>query len=104
MVHDSKPPYAPVLDAQYFEECLKRATSFAVWVQVNPALQRLVPISREDAIDIARDGLRIMPIWGMLTDAGRLELSLTSQWMDAIRDENERQEALRLLELTLGKT
>ena len=92
LTRDPLPPYPPVLDKEYFEFCLKRAKSFAVWVQVNPALQRLVPISREDAIDIATDGLRIMPIWGMLND-DCLELSLTSQWLDSIAAEKEQQEA-----------
>ena len=88
----------PVMDREYFEQCLGQATSFAIWVQVNPALQRLVPITKEDALDIANDGLSFGYIWGQLSD-GCLELSLTSQWLDRIsKDEDERQAAIRILD------
>lgn len=76
----------PVMDREYFDSCLRGAKRFAVWVQVCPALQRLVPITKEDALDIANDGLKFGYIWGMLSEDGCLEISLTSQWMDTLRD------------------
>lgn len=76
----------PVMDREYFEQCLKTAKRFAAWVQVCPALQRLVPISREDAIDIAEDGLKFGPIWGMYDEyEHEIQFSITSQWMDSLK-------------------
>lgn len=85
----------PVMDREAFDDALARAKSFAVWVQVNPALQRLVPISREDAIDIANDGMKIMPIWGQLSHSGCLELSITSQWLARLEELTPRQQAYK---------
>lgn len=76
----------PTLNREQFEKYLKMASSFAVWVQVCPALQRLVTITKEQAIDIGYDGLNFGPIWGMFSQKGCLEISLTSQWLDRLKD------------------
>lgn len=73
----------PVMDREYFELCLRTATDFAVWVQINPALQRLVYITKEQARDIGYDGLKFGYIWGNF-EYGCLQISLNSQWLDTL--------------------
>jgi len=70
----------------------------AVWVQVSPAYQTLVPITKEAAWEMAEQALKIMPIWGQVNEHGVLELSLTSQWLDNIAAEKDRQEAIKILD------
>jgi hypothetical protein len=78
----------PVLDREYFEHVLPMVKSFAVWVQVNPARQHLVPISREDALEIVNDGLKFGYVWGQFTsDDGCLQISITSQWLSRLEDD-----------------
>lgn len=98
MGHDKDRCFAPTLDRQEFDDELRRCHSVAVWVQVNPAYQTLVPITKEAAIEMTARALQIMPVWGRMSPEGCLELSLTSQWMDSIAEEKQRQEALSILD------
>ncbi len=71
----------PTMNRKQFERNLRLANSYGVWIQISPALQMLLPISKKTAREIAEEGLRIMPIWGQLCE-DCLELSITSQWYD----------------------
>lgn len=81
----------PLMDREAADRYFSVARSFAVWVQVNPALQRLVPISKADAVDLVYDGLKFGYVWGQVCE-GCLELSLTSQWMSRIYEIKEKRD------------
>ncbi len=73
----------PTLTREQFKDCLNRARSFGVWIQISPVRQMLWPISEQTAKEIADEGFENGPIWGQLCQNGCLELSITSQWYDA---------------------
>jgi hypothetical protein len=88
----------PVMDREYFEECLQRANRFAVWVQVNQIVQCDLPITREQAIEVAEYGFENGGcVWGMLLD-GCLSVSLTSQWMSHLDEDKQRLQAIEFID------
>lgn len=74
----------PTLTKEEFDRYINYASSFGVWVQIGPIMQRCLEITKEQAIDLVEDHLSRGPIWGMYTDDGRLELGLTWQWMQRL--------------------
>ncbi len=76
----------PVMDREYFNECLERAEVFSCWVQISPAYQNKILITKDQAIQLVDKALYIMPIWANFFEPDReLSISLPSQWLDKLK-------------------
>lgn len=79
----------PVMDREYFEDCMKYARTFEVVIQITPYYQIFLDITKEQALKIANQGLDsgTAPIWGMFSNySNKLTLSLSSQWLDTLKN------------------
>jgi hypothetical protein len=79
----------PMMDREAFDDSLRRARSFGVWVQISPWLQTCLPITKTQALELGNYGLQTGgAIYGQLCEGdgnGCLELSLSSQWLETVR-------------------
>jgi hypothetical protein len=77
--------FEPRMDREVFEREFRHASRFAVWVQVNTAVQMCLEITKEQAREIANFGFENGGfVWGQYNHA-LLELSITSQWYDQVK-------------------
>jgi 5-(carboxyamino)imidazole ribonucleotide mutase len=95
----------PLMTREEFERDFKTAKSFTVCVQVNPALQKFLPITAEQARFLAEAGFQQMgnAIWGhLLTDTRELSLSITSQCAAHMEEANRFGPSRPLVGIVMG--